>query len=221
MRFDILTTFPGSFSAIQESILKKASEKGLVEINIHNLRDYTLDKHKTTDDSPFGGGAGMLMKIEPIYRALKAIGVYPKKDNKTKIILTSAKGTTWNQSLAKEWSANLDRIVIICGHYEGVDHRVVEHLVDMEVSIGNYVLSGGEIPAMILVDSISRLLKGVLGNEESIVNESHSDNFQLEYPQYTRPSTFNTEEGEQWNIPSILLSGDHKKIADWQKENSK
>lgn len=220
MRFDILTTFPGSFSAIQESILKKASEKGLVEINIHNLRDYTLDKHKTTDDSPFGGGAGMLMKIEPIYRALKAIGVYPKKDNKTKIILTSAKGTTWNQSLAKEWSANLDRIVIICGHYEGVDHRVVEHLVDMEVSIGNYVLSGGEIPAMILVDSISRLLKGVLGNEESIVNESHSDNFQLEYPQYTRPSTFNTEEGEQWNIPAILLSGDHKKIADWQKENS-
>ncbi len=221
MRFDILTTFPGSFSAIQESILKKASEKGLVEINIHNLRDYTLDKHKTTDDSPFGGGAGMLMKVEPIYRALKAIGVYPKKDNKTKIILTSAKGTTWNQSLAKEWSTNLDRVVIICGHYEGVDHRVVEHLVDMEVSIGNYVLSGGEIPAMILVDSISRLLKGVLGNEESIVNESHSDNFELEYPQYTRPSTFNTEEGEQWNIPSILLSGDHKKIADWQKENSK
>lgn len=221
MRFDILTTFPGSFSAIQESILKKASEKGLVEINIHNLRDYTLDKHKTTDDSPFGGGAGMLMKVEPIYRALKAIGVYPRKDNKTKIILTSAKGTTWNQSLAKEWSTNLDRVVIICGHYEGVDHRVVEHLVDMEVSIGNYVLSGGEIPAMILVDSISRLLKGVLGNEESIVNESHSDNFELEYPQYTRPSTFNTEEGEQWNIPSILLSGDHKKIADWQKENSK
>lgn len=221
MRFDILTTFPGSFSAIQESILKKASEKGLVEINIHNLRDYTLDKHKTTDDSPFGGGAGMLMKVEPIYRALKAIGVYPRKDNKTKIILTSAKGTTWNQSLAKEWSTNLDRVLIICGHYEGVDHRVVEHLVDMEVSIGNYVLSGGEIPAMILVDSISRLLKGVLGNEESIVNESHSDNFELEYPQYTRPSTFNTEEGEQWNIPSILLSGDHKKIADWQKENSK
>lgn len=220
MRFDILTTFPNSFSALQESIVKRAAQKGVVELYIHNLRDYALDKHKTTDDSPFGGGAGMLMKVEPIYRALKALGVYPKIDSNTRVVLTSAKGSEWSQSMAAEWSSSLKRIVIICGHYEGVDHRVAEKLVDLEVSIGSYVLSGGEIPAMVLVDSIVRLVDGAVGNKESLVNESHSSKFNLEYPQYTRPALFNTDEGEFWSVPEILLSGDHKKIIDWQKNNS-
>lgn len=221
MRFDILTTFPESFSALQQSIVKRAGEKGLVEINIHNLRDFTSDKHKTTDDSPFSGGAGMLMKIEPIYKALKQLGVYPTRDLKTKVILTSAKGVAWNQSLAAEWSIKLDRVVIICGHYEGVDHRVVEKLIDQEVSIGSYVLSGGEIPAMVIVDSVTRLIDGALGNSESLQDESHSGGLSEEYPQYTRPATFQTEEGEEWGIPDILLSGDHKKIQEWKKTNSK
>lgn len=220
MKFDILTTFPESFSAIQQSIVKRAAEKGLVEINIHNLRDFTLDKHKTTDDSPFSGGAGMLMKIEPIYRALKHLGVYPSRDSKTKVILTSAKGVSWSQSLANEWSSQLERVVIICGHYEGVDHRVVEQLIDQEVSIGNYVLSGGEIPAMIIVDSITRLIDGALGNKESLVDESHSGEISAEYPQYTRPAQFKTDEGEEWGIPEVLLSGDHKKIQEWKQLNS-
>lgn len=221
MKFDILTTFTNSFSAIQESIVKRAADKGLVEVKIHNLRDWATDNHKTTDDSPFGGGAGMLMKIEPIYKALKDLGVYPTRDSKTKVILTSAKGTTWAQPVAAEWAANLERIVIICGHYEGVDHRVVEHLIDEEISIGNYVLSGGEIPAMVIVDSVSRLIQGVLGNQDSLTNESHSGEISAEYPQYTRPATFKTEEGQEWGIPEILLSGDHQKITDWQEKNSK
>lgn len=221
MRFDILTTFPESFSAIQQSIVKRAGDKGLVEVNIHNLRDFTLDKHKTTDDSPFSGGAGMLMKIEPIYKALKELGVYPQRDSRTKVVLTSAKGSAWNQSLATEWSTNLDRVVIICGHYEGVDHRVVENLIDQEISIGNYVLSGGEIPAMVMVDSITRLIEGALGNKESLVDESHNGEISSEYPQYTRPAIFKSEEGQEWTIPEILLSGDHKKIEEWKKQNSK
>ncbi len=221
VKFDILTTFPESFSAIQQSIVKRAENKGLIEIKIHNLRDFTLDKHKTTDDSPFSGGAGMLMKIEPIYAALKSLGVYPNRDSRTKVILTSAKGMLWKQSIAQDWSQNLDRIVIICGHYEGVDHRVVEHLIDGEISIGGYVLSGGEIPAMIVVDSITRLIDGALGNTLSLLDESHNEQMDAEYPQYTRPAIFKTEEGQEWGIPEILLSGDHKKIEDWKKRNSK
>lgn len=221
MKFDILTTFPESFSAIQQSIVKRAADKGIVEIKIHNLRDFTFDKHKTTDDSPFSGGAGMLMKVEPIYKALKELGVYPNRDSKTKVILTSAKGITWTQGVAAEWAANLERVVIICGHYEGVDHRVVENLIDQEVSIGNYVLSGGEIAAMVMVDSVTRLIDGALGNKESLSDESHNGQMNAEYPQYTRPASFSTEEGEVWNIPEILLSGDHKKIEEWKKQNSK
>ncbi len=220
MKFDILTTFPESFSAIQQSIVKRAADKQIVEVKIHNLRDYTLDKHKTTDDSPFSGGAGMLMKIEPIYRALKALDVYPNKDSKTKIILTSAKGATWNQAMAQKWSTDLERIVIICGHYEGVDHRVAEHLIDEEISIGNYVLSGGEIPAMVVIDSVTRLIDGALGNKLSLSDESHNQNMTAEYPQYTRPASFKTEEGDDWGIPEILLSGDHKKIEEWKKLSS-
>ena len=221
MKFDILTTFPESFSAIEQSIVKRAVDKQIVEVNIHNLRDFTNDKHKTTDDSPFSGGAGMLMKIEPIYKALKHLGVYPVRDSKTKVILTSAKGDVWNQTKAKSFSQQLERVVIICGHYEGVDHRVVEQLIDEEVSIGGYVLSGGEIPAMVIVDSITRLIDGALGNSDSLQDESHNEGMNGEYPQYTRPAIFKTDEGEEWGVPEILLSGDHKKIEEWKKENSK
>jgi len=221
LKFDILTTFPESFSAIEQSIVKRAVDKQIVEVNIHNLRDFTNDKHKTTDDSPFSGGAGMLMKIEPIYKALKHLGVYPVRDSKTKVILTSAKGDVWNQTKAKSFSQQLERVVIICGHYEGVDHRVVEQLIDEEVSIGGYVLSGGEIPAMVIVDSITRLIDGALGNSDSLQDESHNEGMNGEYPQYTRPAIFKTDEGEEWGVPEILLSGDHKKIEEWKKENSK
>lgn len=221
MRFDILTTFPESFSAIQQSIVRRAAEKDIVEINIYNLRDFTEDKHKTTDDAPFGGGAGMLMKIEPIYKALKVLGVYPNRNPDTKVVLMSANGKLWNQSLAVNWAKEVERIVLICGHYEGVDHRVVEKLIDLEVSVGEYVLSGGEIPAMILVDSITRLIEGSIGNNESLADESFSEHIKHEYPQYTRPAEFKTEEGELWGIPDVLLSGNHKQINEWKMKNSK
>ena len=194
----------------------------LIEVNVLDLRKWSSDKHKTTDDNIFGGGPGMLMKIQPIYNALKELGVYPKdkKDLKTKVILTSAKGTRWNQSEAKKYVSNLDRIVIICGHYEGVDHRVSEYLIDEEVSIGDYVLSGGELASMILLDSVSRLIPGVLGNEDSLIEESHSNELNYEYPQYTRPARFDTDEGLLLNVPDILLSGDHMKIKKWKENRS-
>ncbi len=220
MVFDILTTFPNSFSFLNESIPKRAQEKGLIKINIHNLRKWATDRHETTDDTPFGGGAGMLMKVEPIYKALKELGIYPNRDAKTRVILMSARGKIWAQNLVKDYAESLDRIVIICGHYEGVDHRVVEHLIDDEISVGNYVLSAGELASMIIIDSVSRLVKGVLGNENSLLEESHNDAFDAEYPQYTRPASFKTDEGEEWGIPDVLLSGDHKKIADWRKSNA-
>lgn len=220
MVFDILTTFPTAFSYLNESMLKRAQEKELVTINIHNLRDWAEDKHKTTDDRPFGGNPGMLMKIEPIYKALKSIGAYPNKDQATKVILTSAKGKVWSQNTAQVYAQTLERIVIICGHYEGIDHRVEEFLVDEEVSVGNYVLSGGELPAMVIADSVSRLLSGVLGNERSLSEESVSNGSDLlEYPQYTRPATFTTDEGDEWSVPEVLLSGNHREIEEWQKSN--
>lgn len=216
MVFDILTTFPNSFAPLQESIVKRAQNKGLVQVNIHDLRKWTTDKHHTTDDRPFGGFPGMLMKIEPIYRALKDLGVYPNRNEKTKIVLTSAKGKTWNQQMAQQYSQEIERMVIICGHYEGVDHRVEEFLVDEEISIGNYVLSGGELASMIMVDSITRLVSGVVGNSDSLIEESHVETFDKEYPQYTRPSTFVTDEGEEWSVPPVLLSGNHKEIQEWK-----
>ena len=160
------------------------------------------------------------MLVEPIYKALKELGVYPTRPKSTRVILTSAGGKTWNQPTAQEFSQTYERVVIICGHYEGIDHRVVEHLVDDEISIGNYVLTGGELAAGVIVDSISRLLPGVVGNEASIVEESHTDREGKEYPQYTRPATFTTDEGEEWKVPDILLSGNHAEIKKWQDSQS-
>lgn len=219
MKVDILTLFPNSFSYLQESIIKRARESGAIEINIYNIRDYSTDKHRTADDRPFGGGPGMLMKFEPIYRCMKSLGVYPKKDG-VKILFTSPKGQKWTQSLAQEYSKSVEHLVILCGHYEGVDQRVIDELVDEEVSIGDYVLSGGELPAQVIVDSIVRLIPGVLGNEESSVKETTFENDSVipEAPQYTRPEVFVTDEGNELKVPEILLSGHHGEIEKWRNE---
>lgn len=161
------------------------------------------------------------MMVEPIYKALKELGVYPTRPADTKVLLTSARGSKWNQQTAKQFSAEIKRVVIICGHYEGVDQRVVEHLIDGEVSIGDYVLTGGELAAAVMVDSVARLIPGVLGNPNSLEQESHNSPDNIEYPQYTRPAEFVTEEGETWTAPEILLSGNHAEIAKWQEQNSR
>ncbi|KKP97397.1 MAG: TrmD [Candidatus Moranbacteria bacterium GW2011_GWD2_36_12] len=213
MRFDIITIFPKIFdSYFGESIVKRAKEKGIVEINIHNLRDYSTNKHHNVDDTPYGGGAGMVMQVEPIYRAVADI---QKANLKTRTILFSAKGKRYKQKDAKRLS-QYDQLIFVCGRYEGVDERVAEHVVDEEISIGDFVLTGGEIPAMLVVDSISRLLPGVLGNDQSAVEESHSEEGYLEFPQYTKPEKF-----LKWEVPSILLSGNHGEIERWRKTNSK
>ena len=229
MTFHIITIFPKIFdSYFNESILKRAQTNKLIDIKIHNLRDWTTDNHKTVDDTPFGGGAGMVMKIEPLYKALQSIKSQTQKFNNkknTKTILLSAKGKTWNQKSAKSHT-KLDNIILICGRYEGVDERV-KNFIDEEISIGDYILTGGEIGAMTIIDSITRLLPGALGNAESAKNESHSIAGILEHPQYTRPEIFVVAplkkggRGVKLRVPEVLLSGNHKKIEDWRKKNSK
>lgn len=189
-----------------QSIVKRAIEKGKVEINIHNLRDYSTDSYKTVDDKPYGGGAGMVMKVDIIGKAIESI-----RSDKMKVIITDAGGKKFVQNKAVEFSI-CEHLVIVCGHYEGIDHRVHEHLADEVVSIGDYVLSGGEIPAMVIVDSVVRLLPEVLGNEKSLEDESHNNEGETEYPQYTRP-----EEYKGWKVPEVLLSGNHKEIDTWRR----
>ncbi len=229
MQFNIITIFPQIFSSyLNESILKRAQAEKYIIIKIHDLRKWTTDKHKTVDDTPYGGGAGMVMKVEPIYKAIKALKsqitksklqINPKsKILNPKIILLSAKGKTWNQQITKKYT-KLDNIILICGRYEGVDERV-KKFVDEEISIGDYVLTGGEIPALAIIDSITRMLPGVLGNKESTKEESHSTPGILEYPQYTRPEMFSTG-SKKLKVPKVLLSGNHKEIKEWRKKNSK
>ena len=207
MRIDVLTLFPKMFDAVLgESILKRSQEKKIVEIKVHNLRDWTEDAHRSADDKPFGGGAGMVMKIEPVSRALEEL------KGKSKVILLTPQGKPLDQKLVKNL-AKSDRLILICGHYEGVDERVRD-LVDEEISIGDYVLTCGELPAMVLIDSIVRLIPGVLGDDESVKSESFESGM-LEYPQYTRPAEF---EGRK--VPEVLLSGDHKKIEAWRKSEA-
>ena len=211
-RFNIVTIFPYIFdSYFNESIIKRAQKNKLIDINVVNLRDFTNDKHKTVDDTPFGGGAGMVMKVEPICKAVKSI----KNDKNSRVILFSAKGKRYMQADAKRLS-KYDNLIFICGRYEGVDERVAKYVADEEISIGDYVLTGGEIPAMVVVDSMTRLIPGALGNEDSPKDESHSKKGYLEYPQYTRPEDFN-----DWKVPEVLLSGNHKEIEKWRKNNSK
>ena len=212
MIINFLTIFPDYFtSVLSSSILKRAKEKEAVNYRVINLRDFAQDKHQTTDDRPFGGGPGMVMMIEPIDLALKSLKQIKGSDNK-KIILTSAKGALFNQQKAKNWS-ELDELTIICGHYEGVDERVAQYLVDEEVRIGNYVLTGGEPAAAVMTDAVVRLLPGVLGNEQSNVDESHSQPGLAGESQYTRPAKY-----KNWDVPEVLLSGDPKKIKTYKKQ---
>lgn len=240
MRFDIITIFPHIFdSYFNESIIGRAQEKKMIEINVCDLRDFTDDTHKTIDDRPFGGGPGMIFKIEPIYRAVKEIckknrtsfchfeldpesrildsrflgndkKEKERKKNHKRVILFSAKGKLFTQADARRLS-KYDQLILICGRYEGVDERVAEYIADEEISAGKYVLTGGEIPAMIVADAVSRLVPGVLGKEESLQEESFGKENYLEYPQYTRPEEFN-----EWKAPEILLSGNHKEIEKWR-----
>lgn len=212
MRFDILTLFPGIFEgSFRESIVGKAIEAGLVTVVLHDLRDYTADRHRTTDDAPYGGGGGMVMKPEPIFRAVEAM--LGEERRSTRVVLLSPQGRLFTQELAWELAAQ-ERIFLICGRYEGVDERVAQHLVDDEVSIGDYVLTGGEVPAMVVVDAVTRLLPGALGDPGAAMKDSHACGL-LEHPQYTRPAVF-----RGYRVPDILLSGDHAKIARWRRREA-
>ena len=214
-----ITIFPDMFSSpFNESIIKRAQEAGLVEINVHDLRKWTDDDRSTVDDKPFGGGAGMVMMIEPFYRAVKEI-TSKLEGKKYEIIVTSAKGENFTQNKAKSYS-QLDALIILCGHYEGIDERVTQNIATQEISIGNYVLTGGELPAMVIADATLRLIPGVLGNEESLHEESFHDTDNKEYPQFTRPAEFVTDEGDIWKVPDILLSGNHQNIDTWRKDQS-
>lgn len=243
IKFDIITIFPDIFTSyFKESIIKRAQNKKLVKIDIHNLRDFTNDKHKTVDDKPYGGGPGMVLKIEPIYKAvqflkskkrtpkripksLQATGI-PAQRGLGRIILFSAKGKKFTQREAKRLS-KYKQLILICGRYEGVDERVAKYIADEEISIGDYILTGGELPAMVVADAITRLIPGVIALE-SLKEESFSledikqaKETKYEYPQYTRPEIFNPKRGLKWKVPEMLLSGDHKKIKEWREKYSK
>ena len=219
MRIDILTLFPEICRApLNASMMKRAQESGALDLHIHNLRDWTTDKHHVVDDAPFGGGQGMVMKPEPIFAAVadlkSKIGPSRTGDRNSKIVLMSPAGRKFDQQAAAKLSSD-QHLIIICGHYEGVDHRVIEHLVDEEISIGDYVLTNGAIAAVVLVDAVARLLPGVLGDEQSAADDSFSAGL-LEGPQYTRPSEF-----RGWKVPDVLLSGNHGEIAKWRKEQAR
>ena len=218
MRIDILTLFPEMFESIlNTAIFKRACERGLVEVIVRNIRDYTHDKHRTVDDYPYGGGAGMVLKPEPIFEAVEAIldetGKRHNHKEEVQVILLTPQGRKFSQSIAAEISQH-NHLVLICGHYEGVDERVREYLVNDEISIGDYVLSGGETAAMVVADAVVRLVPEVLGSAESHVEESHNAGL-LEYPQYTRPPDY-----RGWEVPEILLSGNHREIARWRREQA-
>jgi len=210
MKIDVLTLFPEMFGGvIESSILKRACDKGLITINLINFRDYTTDKHNQVDDYPYGGGRGMVLKPDPIFAAVEAIPDWQD----ARIILLTPQGRQYNQKLAGELKES-SHLILIAGHYEGFDERIRQYLATDEISIGDYVLTGGELPAMVLIDSIARLLPDVIGSEESLIEESFSNDL-LEYPHYTRPETF-----REWSVPEVLLSGHHANIEKWRKEQS-
>jgi tRNA (guanine37-N1)-methyltransferase len=211
IKFDVLSIFPEMFaSPLNFSLLKKAQEKSILNICLHDIRNWADDKHKMTDDAPYGGGCGMVMKVEPVEKALAAIRS-PEDDSL--VVLMTPQGKTFNQKIAAQL-AEKKQIIIICGRYEGVDERIREHLVDREISIGDYILTGGELAALVLIDAVSRLIPDVLGNPESTLGESFSHNL-LEYPQYTRPAEY-----KGWKVPDVLLSGNHAQIELWHKRES-
>ncbi len=228
MRFDIITIFPKIFdSYFGESILKRAQERKLISVHAHDLRKFTTDKHHKVDDSPYGGGAGMVLKIEPVHRAVEFAKRKALSAKRRKVILFSTRGKKFNAAHAKRF-ALCDQLILICGRYEGVDERVAEHIADEEISIGDYVLSGGEIPAMVVVDAVARQISGVLGKRESL------EEIQGSYPTYTKPEVFNVATSDpprrrrrveaskrkaRWKVPKVLLSGNHKNIDAWRKDN--
>lgn len=246
MRFDIITIFPGAFeSYLSSSIIGRAVKNRLIQVKLHDLRDWANDKRRTVDDKPYGGGPGMVLKVEPIFKALRALKSKVKSQKsthsagsglmlskveapklkvkvqkfETRIILLGAKGKPFTQKDAKRLG-QYRRLILISGHYEGVDERVKKHLADEELSIGQYVLTGGELPAMVVIDACARLIPGVLGKKESLQDESFSQEDYLEHPHYTRPEVFKIN-GKNRRVPKILLSGDHKKINIWREKNSK
>ena len=211
IRFDVLSIFPEMFSSpLNFSLLKKAQDKGLINICLHDIRNWASDKHRMTDDAPFGGGCGMVMKVEPVERALAEI---KNKVGESQVILMTPQGETFNHKIATELASER-QIIIICGRYEGVDERIRTYLVDREISIGDFILTGGELSALVLIDAVSRLIPGVLGNADSPAGESFSNGL-LEYPQYTRPANY-----KNWSVPEVLMSGNHAEIERWRRRES-
>lgn len=211
MRFDVLTLFPGLFvGPLEEGILGRARERGLVSVHLHNIRDYATDRHRTTDDTPYGGGGGMVMKPEPLFTSVEAV---LGRDTGVPVVLLSPQGRPFSQAVATAL-ARCRRLLLVCGRYEGVDERVREHLVTDEISIGDYVLSGGELAALVVIDTVARLLPGVLGDPGAVFEDSHARGL-LEYPHYTRPAVF-----RDWEVPEVLRSGDHAAIARWRREQA-
>lgn len=212
IKFDILSIFPEMFSSpLSFSLLKKAREKGIINISLYDIRNWADDKHKMTDDAPYGGGCGMVMKLEPVEKALSAIRKDDEEDST--VILMTPQGEVFNQQMAAELCGK-QRIIILCGRYEGVDERIREHLVDREISIGDYILTGGELAAMVLIDAVSRLIPDFMGNPDSKLSETFSQHL-LEYPQYTRPADY-----KGWKVPDVLLCGNHAEIERWRKKES-
>ena len=234
LTFDVITIFPEIFdSYLKESLIFRAQKKKLIKINIHNLRKWTRDKHKTVDDRPYGGGLGMVIKVEPVFRAVSALKS-KIKNQKSKIILFTPRGKKFNQRMAYQFS-KLDKIIMICGRYEGVDERVAKYIADMELSIGDYDLMGGELPTMIVIETVARLIPGVLGKPELLKERTTKEKGFIEYPQYTRPELFDIRKyiknwracppkfrkAKIWRVPKVLISGHHKKIEEWRRKHQK
>jgi tRNA (guanine37-N1)-methyltransferase len=217
MKFEIFTLLPEIFPPyLESSILQRARQRGLIDVHVHNIRDYTHDRHHTTDDTPYGGGGGMVMKPEPVFEAVESVLGFtsnPTQPTPVPVILLTPQGRVFTQRVAEELSGH-ERIAVLCGRYEGVDERIREHLVTDEISIGDYVLTGGELPALMIIDAVSRLMPGVLGDPTGAEDDSHSMGL-LEYPHYTRPPEF-----RGWQVPEILLSGDHGRIEKWRREQA-
>lgn len=221
IKFDIITIFPEIFNSyLSESLISRAIKKKLIKVNVRNLRDWTSDKHKTVDDKPFGGGLGMVMKVEPIYRAVSALRRTKNRKQRTKVVLFTPRGKKFNQRMAYQFS-KLNQLILICGRYEGVDERVAKHIADIELSIGDYVLMGGELPAMIVIETIARLIPGVLGKPQLLKERVTKEKGFVEYSQYTRPEVFGPKIGTKWRVPKVLLSGNHKEIEEWRKKHRK
>ena len=221
LTFDIITIFPGIFNGfLKESLIARAQKKGLIKIRIHNLRKWAKDRHKTVDDRPFGGGLGMVIKVEPIFKAVKSIYRSRTPIDKKKVILFTPRGKKFNQKTAYRLS-KLNQIIMICGRYEGVDERVARHIADMELSIGDYDLMGGDLPSQVLMETVTRLIPGAIGKPALLKERITKEKGFIEYPQYTRPEVFEPKKGIRWKVPKVLLSGHHKKIEEWRKKHGK